>query len=503
MALFTDLLNEGNDLAVRRGVGLALTRLKKWDEALPHLRFAHSAEEPASPTTTGALAQCLANAAGNGGANIREALGLISSLNVRADADWARRAGAVFAAAQAAGIPVSSAEVAELAGVLASTNAADATAAAVYDLLATTEKVPDAFMLECARLYVRAAHTHGVNLPADERLFDLAMTERGATRSFFAAHEWDFAGAERLYLERWAGRHPGTFPTAPGGRYAVQAEAALLADARRLAAHSRPEAARAVGQLILKLNPAAGSAYDLLAEIAFRRGDRADAAQLLKAWHGVCPSAPAPLARLAALVAGEHRPVQALATARHALDRAAGPARVPYLLFAARLALAAGKPGEAVELFDECLDLAPEHPTALAGRAALAWTRSDFPTLVRLAERMATVPAEDPWFHYLAGAAALLAGHLDQAEVSARHCANGSATATEGRHLLALVRDRSNDGAGAAELLRAAAGAGGAAADHAIALQGQAAWRTGDFAGRCGTGSDFPPLGSRPGTWRP
>ncbi len=489
VAVFTDLLKTRDDLPVRRGLGLALAQLGEWDAALGHLRHVYAAERPPTPSTTGALAMCLVHAAGDRAGNVRKALDLIASLNVRADAAWARRAGAVFAAAKAAGVPVPATVVAELADVLASTDAADPTAAAVYNLLGATkvsgtisarEKVPDTFMI-CARLYVRAAQRHGVNLPQDETLFDQAMTDRRATRRFFGEREWDFDAAERLYLERWASRHPGTFPAAPGPRYAIEAEAALLADARRLASQNRPEGARDVSLLALRLNPAAGPAHDLLAEIAYRRGDRTEAADRLKTWFVVCPKDPVPLARLAVLAAADHRPGEAVATVRQALERVGGTARVPYLLLGARLALAAGKPADARAWFDECLNLAPDHPTALAGRAALAWTNGDFPTLVGLADRMAAVPAEDPWYHYLAGAALLLAGHLDEAEVSAKHAAADPGTVAEGRHLLALVRDRRNDAAGAADLLRDEAVAGGAAADHAAALRGQAAWRGGDY----------------------
>src|SRR5439155_1310883 len=98
------------------------------------------------------------------------------------------------------------------------------------------------------------AQGHGVCLTHDERLFDLAMADRAAARAFFKAREWDFDAAERLYLERWAERHPGTFPTGPGAGYAAAAEAALVADARRLATQGRPAAARDVARLLFRLH---------------------------------------------------------------------------------------------------------------------------------------------------------------------------------------------------------------------------------------------------------
>jgi Flp pilus assembly protein TadD len=480
VTVFTELLKTKDDLAVRRGLGLALVHLNRWEEALPHLRFAHAAERPPTTATTGALAACLANAAGDRIANVRHALALMASMNVRHDAVWARRAGAVFAAAQSAGVAVSAGEVAELADILASTDAADPPAAAVYDLLAGFR--PKVIPAPVAQMYVRAAQRYGVNFANDQRLFDRAMSDRAETRAALEAREWDFDAVERLYLERWAARHSGSFPPAPGPGYAAKAEASLLADARRLVAQNRHEAARDVVRLVLRLHPASGAAHDLLAELAYRRGDRGDAANRLKAWHAADVANPVPLARLAALAAADHRPNDALSLANQALERVRGPARVDFLILAARLALAAGRSIDAAEFFDECLKLAPENPTALAGRAAIAWTDSDFATLTLLAEHMANARAEDPWFHYLAGGALLLAGHLDAAEASAKYAADEPTTAAEGRHLLALVRDRRNDAAGAADLLNDASVAKGVAADHAAALRGQAAWRAGDFA---------------------
>jgi tetratricopeptide (TPR) repeat protein len=496
--IFRDLLQTRGDPTVHRGLGLALLQAGEWDAALPHLKQALAAEKPPTPDTTGALAMCLANAGGDRVANVRRALGLIAGMNVRADASWARRAGAVFAAAKAAGVPVSADQVAELAAVLASTDAADTTSAAVYDLLVSVRDGPVSdrpsqmlstsparkgadILQSCARLYVRAAQRYGLTLARDEQLFDLAMSDRKATKEYFAVREWDFDAAERLYLERWADRHPGTFPAAPGEKYGAESMTSLLADARRLASQGRPEAAADVARLVLRLQPHAGVAHDQLAELAFRRGDRRETIERLKAWHLACPADPVPLARLAALAAGDRRYGEAIAAARQALERVPGTNRIAYLLLAARSATAAGKQADAIRFLDECLRLAPEHPTALAARAALAWSNADFPSLAGLAERMIAVPAEDPWFHYLAAAAALLAGHLDEAEASARHAAAYPATSAEGKHLLALVRDRRNDAGGAAELLKDPVVASGPAAEHAVALRGQAAWRRGHF----------------------
>src|SRR5439155_8425945 len=311
------------------------------------------------------------------------------------------RAGAVFAAAQAAGVAVAPAEIAELANTLASAAAADPTAADVYDLLAGA--APDGVRAECAWLYVRAAEQHHLRLAHDAALFDRAMQDRAAAQAFFTAHEWDFDAAERLYLERWAEQHAGSFPTAPGPGYAAAAEAALLADSRRQEAHNRLEMADAVARLALRLAPDSGAVHDRLAELAYRRGESAAAADWLTAWHKLQRDDPRPLARLAALAYQQNRPADALTTLRRALKRARGPARAPFAFLGARFALAAGRPAEAVELLDECLTFDADHPGALACRVALAWSAGEFDRLAGLAERMAALPAEDPWFLYLTG----------------------------------------------------------------------------------------------------
>src|SRR5262249_41791980 len=157
---------------------------------------------------------------------------------------------------------------------LASTDATDATAAAVYDLLAGT--FPNAIAPECAWLYVRAAQQQGLNLAHDEALFDRAMSDLATARAFYEAREWDFDAAERLYLERWAARHAGSSPPAPGPDFAATAEAALPNDARRQEPQNRPDAARALALLALRLAPRSAAAHDRLAELAYRRGDVAE-----------------------------------------------------------------------------------------------------------------------------------------------------------------------------------------------------------------------------------
>lgn len=477
--IYTDLLKSHDTLQIRRGLGLALAQLERHDEALPHLRVAHSQENPPSSVTTSALALSLSHARFDP-ENIRQALELLTTLKSESDAIYARRAGAVFAAAQKAGLPISNDEIAKICDALVSTSAVDPHAAEAYNLLAGLN--PNALPREAALLYTRAAQVHGLTLPLDEFLLDFAMGDQRSTRDYFALREWDFEAVELMYLQRWATRHPGTFPSAPGLDYAATVETSLLNAVQRQAAQGQFTTARELALLVLRLNPVSGLAYDRLAEIAFRRGNRAEATNWLKVWQTKCPNDPQPLARLALVSAANRNLEHASELLSQSLELVQGSARMPYLLMAARFAIAQGKRSPAKLHLKECLSFAPYHPTALMGRTAIAWAEGNTPLLEKLASRMASVPAEDPWFHYLAAGALLVAGNLGAAELSAKQAAADPMTASEGRHLLALVRARRNDIVGAAGLIRDASIEDAAVGHHAAAMRGQFAYLNGEYA---------------------
>lgn len=477
--IYTELLKSHDTLPIRRGLGLALAQLERYDEALPHLREAHSQENPPSSVTTSALALSLSHARFDPG-NIQQALDLLATLKSDSDAIYARHAGAVFAAAKNAGLPIANDEIAKICNALVSTSAADPHAAEAYDLLAGLN--PRALPREAAILYARSAQVHGLTLNHDEFLLDFAMGDQRMAREYFAVREWDFEAAERMYLQRWATRHPGTFPSAPGINYAASAETSLLNAAQRQAAQGQLTTARELALLVVRLNPVSGLAYDRLAELAFRRGNRAEAENWLKVWQTKCPNDPQPLARLALVIATNRSLEHASELLGQSLELVQGSARMPYLLLAAKVAIAQGKRSAAKSHFKECLSIVPNHPTALMGRAAIAWVEDNTPLLAKLAVRMASIPAEDPWFHYLAAGTLLAAGNPDAAEVSAKQAAADPMTASEGRHLLALVRARRNDLDGATELLRHTSIEDSAIGNHAAAMRGQFAYVNGDYA---------------------
>jgi tetratricopeptide (TPR) repeat protein len=479
--IFDELLRTDDSLPIRRGLGLALAGLDRFDEALPHLQKAHNLEQPPQPRTVGTLAVCLARASGDRMRNVQQAMALIAGQPVRGDAIWARRAGAVFAVAQSIGVAISPAQVAELAAILVSSEAADRRAAAVYDLLALRD--PAAVPIEAAWLYVRAAEREGVRLAQDDELFDRAFRERRLMARFFEEREWDFPAAERLYLTRWAERHPGTFPDAPGSTYAAQAETALVADSRRLEGQGQVENAHAVARLALALAPTSGRAHDRLAELEFRRGQVAESIDWLRKWESLHPTDPAPVARLALIEHAQGRTEVAQFTMQRALNQARGAARAPLALAAARIALAAGQREDALRLIEECLQFESSNSVALSARAALLCTAGSPVNSTTVVEPLAVVGAGDPWFHYLVAVSAFLGGQDTLAAERARLCAGFPETAAEGRHLAALVHARHGRTAEATALLQQVInGPPGATLEHARAVRGQIAWRAGDYA---------------------
>jgi tetratricopeptide (TPR) repeat protein len=478
--IFHDLLRSDDSLPIRRGLGFALVGMGKYDDALPHLQKAHALENPPQTRTLGTLAQCLANAKGDRVGNVQQALALIASQPVRSDAIWARHAGAVFAIAHGLGLPVKPAQISELADVLISSNAADRTAATVYDLLALRD--PEAVPREAAWLYTRAAERDGVRVSHDDDLFNRAFSERAAMERFFEANDWDFAAVERLYLTRWADRHPGSYPSGPGPEYATQAESALLGDSLRLENQGQTKLAESVAQLALTLAPQSAAAHDRLAEFEFRRGQREAAIDWLKKWEKLYPTDPTPIARRALIEQARSGPREALLLIRQALELARGTARAPIALAAARIALAAGQTEQALAWIDDCLTFDAGNVVALSARAALLWESGAFGHLAKMTDSLAALPAEDPWLHYLVGVCALVALQDAVAEERARLCAGFPETAAEGQHLLALVQTRRGKHAEAFASLQRAQQSSGPTAEHARALRGQLAWRAGDFA---------------------
>lgn len=493
LRILNDLVHTDDTSAVRHSLGTALSMVGRYDEALPHLRRALELEDPPGPQTAGALALCLTKAGGDRKANAVAALKLIAEHRVPGDAAWAGQAAAVFAAARAAGFTIPPEQIADLAGDLATSDAHDRAAAEIYDLLAQHDlnSVP----YEAAILYVRAAQEHGVRLARDIELFQHAFREREHLRQAFEFHEWDFAAAERLFLERWAERYPGTFPKSAGGNYAVESEATLLDDSRQLETQGQLSAAQSAAELALKLAPSSGAAHDRLAELAFRRGQIPEAIDWLNQWQTLAPHDAAPPTRLALLYLASHRLAEAAAAISHARTLVRERERAPSALLAARIALANEEMEKALGFLNECLTINPAMADALAARAAILWTRGSTAELANLSEPLGKLNSADPWIQYLAAVSGFAAGRdelaVKRAQIVAR--ADG-ATSAAGHHLLGLLHDRARrPGDAVAALHSATQRSQGPTVEHARAILGQIAWNSREIADALKSWQAIPP----------
>lgn len=478
--LFQELRRTRDDLAVHRGFGIALADLGRFDEALPHLEKARAAASSPDSRTIGALARCRARASGDRIGNLQQALSLIEKAPTPIDAEWARNASAVISAAQLAGMAIPSKLVLELADALIAADATDPAAVAIYDLLALRD--PNSLPHEAAWLYVRAAEREEVSLANDDVLFDRAFADRDGMIRFFDSREWDFAAAERLYLQRWAERSAGTGETAKTQHSGV-AQANLLAEAERHLSQNQLDAAQSSIELAHRLMPNSPRVYDLLAELSYRRGQFDRSVDWLQRWSQLEPKSPLPLTRAGLIRRRQNRLDEARPLLARALSIAHGPARAPIALLLARFAAAAGKHRDALEFVDECLTFDSNNAIALAARAALLMTLKEPTQLTGLLAPLSNLNVEDAHTHCLIGITAYLANDDQLAIERAKLCIQNKNTAADGYYLRAASTLRADQVSPAmSDLREAVERATGPIEESARVLLGQLSWRAGQYA---------------------
>jgi tetratricopeptide (TPR) repeat protein len=511
--LFTRLLEESPPtVPLLRGLGLALARLGRYDQAYKQLRIALEQEEPKDPYTAGYLALC--GALGkpprpeDKARNVAWAIRLLARFEITGDPEWAGLASAIFAEARAVDLAVSAEDQARLCRILASVDAADPAAAAAYDQLAVTD--PGQVRPEHAWLYCRAAQQHGFTGRRDQDLFALAFREEAAARAFYAQRTWDFDEVEYTYLSRAAVARPGRFPPELGVDYPARGEGRLLARSRQEESAGRPDAAFATAEVLLKLAPASGPAHDRLAYLHYQRGELGPAAALLTGWHRLEPASHQPLCRLAVV---EHQRGNADAR-RQAIGRALTvtrpPTRADVAFLGARLALRpeGGKPPaeangqaggdgkeavghaplaesgveEAKDLLQQCLNDNPDHVDALWHLAALRSLTGDEEGLAGQSAVMHRPDVPDSRFHYLAAVCHLAAGDYPLALEAAGRSAAEPGLAADSQYLMGWAHLRRRDDSAAVDALRkAAAAADSASAEHARALLGRLRFTAGAY----------------------
>jgi tetratricopeptide (TPR) repeat protein len=491
--LYGKLLQESPPtLPLLRGLGLALARLGRYDQAYKHLKTALE-QDPKDHRTAGYLALC--GALGKPAQdedkprNVAWAVRLLGRYDVPPDPEWAGLMNTVFAEARSVGLPLAAEDQVRLCDVLAAVDATDSAAAAAYHHLAAT--APDAGRPRHAWLYCRAAQQHGVTGEHGLGLFARTFQDEPAARAFYAERRWDLDEVEYVYLARSAAARPGSFPPELGPGYATRGEDRLLARSWQQESAGHADTAFATAEVLLRLAPGSAAAHDRLAYLHYQRGDLAASAALLAGWHRLRPDDHQPLCKLAVV---EHQRGNAEAR-RRALDRALDvsrpPGRADVAFLGARLSLqAAGGKGhgeangqagaagaalkEARHFLEECLQENPNHEDALWQLAAVRSVTGDREGLAAQAPAMHRPDVRDGRFHYLAAVCHLAAGDYGRALEAAGRSAADPDLAADSHYLMGWAHLYRRERAAAAEALRkAAAAADSASVDNARALLGR------------------------------
>ena len=466
--LFTKLLQDSPPtMPLLRGLGLALARCERYDQAYKHLRIALEQEEPKDPFTAGYLALCGAMGKPTNSddkpRNVTWAIRLMARYPVMGNAEWAGLLSAVHAEARRLNMDVGLDEQLQLCDALASVNATDARAAEAYAHLAAA--YPDALKPKHAFLYVRAAvlgspHAGaagwGVDPKVDLALFARTFSESAAARAFFAEQEWNFDDVEYTYLERSAAVNPGHFPGILGADYPARGESFLMERSRREEESGRKDPARACIEVLLRLDPGNIQGHDRLACLHYRRGDMEQAVALLTNWHRLTPNDHWPLVRQAIIEQERGNAARRGEAIDRALGLTRGPVRAAIAFLGARLALREsldssraatvrerfaqplpnGRGSEksplsqSKALLETCLRENPKHTEALWCLAAVRSVLGNREGLARQAPEMDRPSVQDARFHYLGAVCNLAAKNYDAVlKLSQRVAASGQGDA--------------------------------------------------------------------------
>jgi Flp pilus assembly protein TadD len=496
---YTSVLQESPPtVPVLRGLGQALARLERYEEAYNHLRAAYDREGTRNPFTAGYLALCAAKgkptAAEDRVKNVQWALGLISQFEVRDDGEWAELCNAIHAEARGLDLPIAADDQVRLCEALASVAAADCAAAAAYEHLAAT--FPERVRAEYAWLHCRAVQTQRCGGAHELDLFARTFQDEAPARAFFAERHWDFEDMEYAYLERSAARRPGSFPEVIAPEYPARGETLLLGRSRRLEQTADNAGALDSAEVLLLLAPRSAAARDRLAQLHFRQGDLERSLALLADWHELEADKPLPLIRLAVVEHARGNRDGYTRAIEQALERAQGKARAMAAFLGARLGLAdllrdqTGEPNAAStqgqkvsHWLSVCLEEDPEHKDALWCLAACHALRGDRQNLADLSQRLQQSGNTDARFQFMAACSHLAAGATTNAVEASAHAESLDATlAPETAYLRGLSHARAGEQAAAAnEFAKVAQVVNSPSRQHAQARLGLMRFGQGDY----------------------
>jgi tetratricopeptide (TPR) repeat protein len=519
--LFGKLLQDSPPtVPLLRGLGLALARAGRHDQAYKHLRIALEQEDPKDPFTAGYLGLCGAlgkpTQPEDKPRNVTWAIRLLARYPVFENVEWAGLISAVHAEARALDMPLGVDEQLQLCDVLASVHATDPQAADAYAHLART--FPDAVRPKHAFLYVRAATVHGCTSEVDLDLFGRTFAESGAARAYFAEHEWNFEDAEYTFLERSAARQPGQFPGVLGVDYPARGESFLLERSRREEESGHKDPARSCMEVLLRLAPSSVSAHDRLACLHYRRGDVDRAVALLTSWQRLTPTDHWPLVRQAIIEQERGNAERRAEAIDRALGLTQGRLRGGIAFLGARLALRetvrtwekarkqevetrrsraesngdtkidtpepAAVPSLSLSqsLLEACLRDDPDHVEALWCLAAVRSVRNDSVGLAAQAPAMNRPAVTDARFHYLGAVCHLAAKDYGTAIELSQRAAADESLAIESQFLMAWAHLHQSNAAAAQQALTKVAGVEKSpSAPYARALLGRLSYERGAY----------------------
>lgn len=437
-------------LTILRGLGLSLARLDRYDEAFKHLRAAFDLEQIRDPkgagaVTAGYLALCGAKGRPSQPEdkpkNIMWAIRTLGAYHIQGNPELARLRNAVFAEARSLGLSIPVADQVRLCEVLASVDATDPSAADAYYQLSASSF--DALRPDHAWLYCRAVQQHQIDNPNDLKLFHRAFSDESAIQNFFDNRGWDLEEVEYVFTTRCAAAERLSSETATilPDTLRAKLETFLLARSERLEQGGRSAEALACVEVLLRLVPESGPAFDRLARLRYRAGFLDAASEILAAWHKHHPGDYLPLIRKAVVDQQRGRADDCLHLIQRALERTKGRLRGSIAALGGRLAMLAGRLPAALELFSECLRENPREVTALWCSAAVRFLLGDRTGLRSQAALMNRPEVLDPRFHYLAAVAHLAADQHDRAVDAARRAATSAPwtpNSTEGEECLFL-----------------------------------------------------------------
>lgn len=517
--LFGKVLAEGAPtVPVLRGLGLALARLERYDQAFKHLRTAFEQEEPKNHLTAGYLALCGARGKPNRPEdkvnNVAWAIKLLARFSVTGDREWAGLVNGVFAEARASQMPVATEDQQRLCGVLASVEAVDAAAAEAFEELHVS--APQALSAEQAWLYCRAAQVHNAGSARGLDLFVRTCGDDEPARTFFLQRNWNFDDVEYACLERLA-RWQADAPVSRNGSGGRHAPAFALRPAQVELLLTRSRGAEQAGDLdgaiacvevLHRLAPQQGAALDRLAQLHYRKGDLQRAAAYLADFEALEPSDHRPLVRRAVIEQQRGNERGCFKAVQQALALTTGTQRSAIAFLGARLALADcvrtgtwqadhPSPRQAIEFLHACLQEEPDHPQALWCLAALRALAGDGEGLSSLAPALSRSEVTEALYHYLGAISNLAAGIPAAAAEAARRAihlaspayavvdetpARVSPLELESSFVLGWALEQQQEAEQAIAPLRQVAGTRRASAEHARLLLGRLHFERGDYA---------------------